>query len=201
MDLGTAKILGLIGVVIELVGALAGATGYGLVLSIIGFILVLIAIHGLAEISGIRAIFNKYLQGCIFVIIGIIVAVIVILYLGLMTVLSTFFLGPHGFAPAALPLTILFAIIIAFIIMYVFLVLGYMKIKESYHLIADTFNHNTFRTVGTIYFIGAILTIIIVGLLLLFIGTIVELIAWATLPTTRRRKEYIETQSYEEPII
>ncbi|WP_425277375.1 hypothetical protein [Staphylothermus marinus] len=50
------------------------------------------------------------------------------------------------------------------------------------------------------YFIGAVLTIILVGLIIIFIGTIIELIAWATLPTQTTRG-FEETTGHEAPII
>lgn len=203
MGLETAKILGLIGVILELVGLLTGASGYGSILSIIGFILLLIAVHELAEVSGVRAIFDKYLTGVIFVIIGFVIAMIIIVSLGLIAMITFHHFPMHGFPPTiwpSLPIGVMLVAIIAFIIMYIFLLLGYIRIRDSYYMIADTFKHNIFHTVGTVYFIGAVLTIILVGLIIIFIGTIIELIAWATLPT-QTTGVFEETTEHEAPII
>ncbi|ADI32561.1 DUF996 domain-containing protein [Staphylothermus hellenicus] len=203
MDLESAKILGLVGVILELVGSLTGVSGYGSILSIVGLVLLLIAVHELAEISGVKAIFDKYLMGVIFVIIGVVIVIIIIIPLGLMGIGVPVYIRGNGFPSTSLPslpIAVIIAVIIAFIIMYIFLLLGYIRIRDSYYMIADTFKHNIFHTVGTIYFIGAILTIILVGFIILLIGNIIELVAWATLPT-QRVGVFEETTKREAPII
>ncbi len=39
-----------------------------------------------------------------------------------------------------------------------------------------------FRTTGTVYLIGAITTIILIGFIILFVGRIIEVIAYFSLP-------------------
>ncbi len=70
---------------------------------------------------------------------------------------------------------------------------------------ADALNHNLFSTTGTLYFIGGLLTIVIIGLFILLLAVIVEVVAWITMPTimpSKRRTTYFYSfePKVEEPV-
>jgi uncharacterized membrane protein len=77
MNLESSKILGGIGAILLLIGALLSGISYLSVLSLIGLILVMVGLYGLADYFGDRKIFTNALYGVITGIIGVIVAVAV----------------------------------------------------------------------------------------------------------------------------
>ena len=85
MSLESNKTLGGIGAILVAIGYIASFTGYGAVLSLVGIILVLVAMKGLADYYNEPTIFNDTLYGFIFGIIGIIalVAIFVSAFAGL----------------------------------------------------------------------------------------------------------------------
>ncbi|OYT38417.1 MAG: hypothetical protein B6U89_05985 [Desulfurococcales archaeon ex4484_58] len=187
MDLSTAKILGIIGAVLNFVGWFTQP-----VVSIVGFILVLLAIYTVSSITKRSEIFTNYLIGVILTIAGIVILVIGLMYLGISMMASpTIIFNMPDLS------SIIFAIIALVIIFVVLFIIGSYFIRKAYHGMGDTLNHGLFRTTGTLYFISAILSIILIGILLLFATIIVELVAWATMPTTLPKP--LEEKGLETP--
>lgn len=54
--------------------------------------------------------------------------------------------------------------------------------KQSYDLIAEETGVGMFHTVALLYIVGAVLTIVLIGALLLLIAAILEVIAFFSLP-------------------
>ncbi len=185
MSLETAKILGILGVVIEIIGGFVG--GYG---SLVGLILILIAVYMVSKEVNRPDIFNNYILAFVTAIVGLIIIFIAILGT-LMAMFGGMGFGPHGAGeihPTSGLLAAIGAIILWLIVAWIILVVSAYFIKKSYTGIAEELNHGTFRLAGKLYFWGAILLIILVGAILLIVGVIVELIAWATMPTQKPSK-------------
>src|SRR5881398_1515805 len=75
-SLGQAKTLGGVGSILVLLSPIPTA---GAVLSIVGFIMILIAVKYIADILGDQKIFNNMIIAVILAIIGIVVGVVVVL--------------------------------------------------------------------------------------------------------------------------
>lgn len=183
--LGEAKIYGGIGAILSLLSFVPYA---GALLGLIGLILIFIAVKHIADETKNNKIFHDYLMNFIFQILAV-VAVIVILMIAF---------GVSGGIDWAMSLqqktftdfnsvwnefgTILTSAIIALVIAWIFLVIGAYYLRKSYNSIAEHTKVNIFKTTGTVYFIGAITLIVLIGVLILFVAKILEIVAYFSLP-------------------
>jgi uncharacterized membrane protein len=185
-DLGNAKIFGGIGALLLLIGTFIPYAGP--IISILGLIFVFIAVKTISEIAKDHSIFSNYLYSFILTIISI-VAIFVIMVIGFgsiggfswitslenvnITDPATFwdyFGGIIGFA------------VLALFVYWVLSIIAAIYLRRSYHSIAKHTKVGLFKTTGTVYFIGAITTIVLIGFLILFIARILEIIAYFSLP-------------------
>jgi len=81
-----------------------------------------------------------------------------------------------------LSLPVVGAILLVFIVLWVTLILAMSCMKKSFEAIATKLNVSMFKTVATLYWIGALLTIVVIGLLVLFIGNILKIVAYFSIP-------------------
>lgn len=153
--LDDAKILGGIGSILQIVPAVG----------IVGYILTLIAVKYVSDEVKDSTIFTDMLYAVITGIIGVAVAAFA-LFFGVVTSVVTAragaFVGGISF---------LVIIWIAFVVSSIF-------IRRAFGKMATRLNVGTFRTAGTLYFVGSLLTIILVGFLLLFIAFILQIVAF-----------------------
>jgi uncharacterized membrane protein len=151
-----AKILGGIGSILMLFIPIAGQ------------ILVLIAAKYISDTTNDKSIFNNVLYAMIFSIIGSIAATMLIY-----TSMFAFLMNPAG---------ALMGVITSLGVAFIFLLLGAIFLRRGFNRIAELVNVSHFRTAATLFLIGAILTIIMVGLLIIFIAEIFMIVAFFSLP-------------------
>ncbi len=196
-ELGNVKIFGGVGALLLLLGTFIPYAGP--VISIVGLIFVFIAVKSISELVKDHDIFTNYLYHFIFSLISI-VAIFVIILIGFgaiggfswitslqdinITDFETFwdyFGGIIGYG------------ILALFVGWILGIIAAIYLRRSYNGIAKHTNVGLFRTTGTVYFIGAILTIIIIGLFIMFIARIIEIIAYFSLPdkipSTEKKEE------------
>jgi uncharacterized membrane protein len=149
-------------------------------LSIVGIIMVLIGMKNLSKAYNDESIWKNTLYAVIFGIIGIIAS-------GL-TLISLFFGGI--FTSAALGvgdttgiIGLITGLILFLIVAFVFYLLEAIYIRRAFDSLATKSGVGLFRTGGLLLLIGAILTIFIVGLFLIFIAWILILVAFFQIPT------------------
>lgn len=183
--LGEAKIYGGIGALLMLLSLVPYA---GALLGLIGLILIFVAVKHIADETKNHNIFHNYLMNFIFHILAI-AAVIIIL-------IAAF--GMSGGISWAMSLsqetftdfnsvwntfgTMITSAIIALVIAWILLVIGAYYLRKSYNSIAEHTKVDLFKTTGTVYFIGAITLILLVGFLILFVAKILEIISYFSLP-------------------
>jgi uncharacterized membrane protein len=134
-------------------------------LSLIGIILVLIAMKGMGDYYNDEDIFKHALYGFIFGFVGVIalVAVILMFAFGFATISPNVPSSPlFGFSGFGL-------FILTFIVLYVFSLIGAFFYKKSLDNLSEKSNEQMFRTAGLILLIGAIIP---------FIGEILKFVAW-----------------------
>ncbi|TMI52971.1 DUF996 domain-containing protein [Candidatus Bathyarchaeota archaeon] len=180
-SLGQAKSLGGVGSILVLIAGFIPSAGF--VVAIIGFILILIAVKYVSDAFTDRTIFNNMIIAVILAILGFVaffVAVLGAIYS---------FVGIGGFssfmpgtAPSAGFIALLTSIIIGWVIAWVFFLVGSIFLKRSYDTVAMKLNVGTFHTTGLLYLIGAALTIIFVGLVIVFIAEILQIVAFFSIP-------------------
>jgi uncharacterized membrane protein len=185
-SLQTAKILGGIGALLMLIGGLVIATSG--VLSLIGFIMVFIAVKMIADETKEKAIFDNYLYSFVAYIIAI-VALIAIFLIVLASVGGIeFFYDLQNMATSE-PLEIwnsiqpvLFGLIAGLLVFWIIAVIASLFIRKSFNLIAEKTGVKWFATTGLLIFIGTITTIIIIGFIILIVAMILEIVAFFSLP-------------------
>ena len=180
-SLGQAKSLGGVGSILVLIGGFIPSAGF--IVAIIGFILILIAVKYVSEVLTDRTIFNNMIIAVIMAIVGSVaffVAVVGAIYS---------FVGLGGFSsfmPSTVPsadfIALLTSIIIGAVIAWVFFLVGSIFLKRSYDTVAMKLNVGMFHTTGLLYLIGAALTIIFVGLVIVFIAEILQIVAFFSIP-------------------
>jgi len=182
MSLESSKTLGGIGAILIAIGSLGAFSGVVGILSLIGIILVLIAMKGLSEVYGERGIFDNALYGFVFGIIGIIVllAMAVMMFLGMGWVSMEMGEGMPAFTNIW---GFIGAFIVIWIVFVVFIIIEAIFYKKSFNLLAQKSGEKMFDTAGLLLLIGAILTIIFIGAILMLIAWILAAVAFFSIKT------------------
>jgi uncharacterized membrane protein len=183
--LSEAKIYGGIGAILSLLALVPYA---GPILGLIGLVLIIIAVRHIADETKNNKIFHDYLMNFIFQIIAVVAVIVIILVA----------FGLSGGITWAMNLsqqtftdfnsvwntfgTMISSVIIALVLAWIFLVIGAFYLRKSYNSIAEHTKVNIFKTTGTVYFIGAITLIILIGALILFVAKILEIVSFFSLP-------------------
>ena len=129
-------------------------------LNLIGIILVLIAMKGLADYYNENDIFQNALYGFFFGIIGVIALIVVIVM---------FVIGVAVTAPVTAPLAGIVLLVISLVVMYIFSLLGALFYRKSLNILSEKSTEKMFETAGLLLLIGAAIPII---------GEILKFIAW-----------------------
>jgi uncharacterized membrane protein len=183
MDIETSKNLSGVGAILLIIGMLGFfASGYTGILSLIGIILLLIGMKGLANYYNDDGIFNNTLYGFITTIVGG-VAVAVGVIAAFLLSLSTLFedigdwseIGPHltqYFDDPNFILELIGLIIVALVIVFIFAVIAAIFYRKSFDILAKKSGVSIFGTAGLLLLIGAILTIVLVGFVIIWVAFI-----------------------------
>ncbi len=185
MDLQTSKNLGGVGALLLFIGPLISYAHFlaGLI-PLIGFILVLIALKSFADHYNDAGIFNNALYGFITGIVGVVAGLGAFIATAL-TIIAD--LGITDWTNAAewtaaitveAALKLLGAAILALIVIFVFAILTAWFYRKSLGLLASKSGVGLFGTAGLLLLIGAVLTIVVIGLLLIWISFLIIAIAF-----------------------
>ena len=182
--LADAKNLGGIGSILILLVVIPYA---GPILSIVGFILTLIAVKYISDSVGDRSIFNNMIIAVILAIVGIVVGAVVVFasifrYIGLGFLSGTFMSPNFTATPPADVIGFIVSILIGLILIWIFYLISAIFLRKSYNAIGAKVNVKMFATTGLIYLIGAALAIVLVGFILIFVAYILQIVAFFTIP-------------------
>lgn len=185
-SLNEAKIFGGIGAILMLVG---GFIPYGgPAVSIIGLILVFIAVKYISDVTKDNEIFHNYLIHFIVSILAVVaVFVIIVVTIGAVGGLSLFATLQSAEITNFASFWEYFAgliggCIIALIVGWILLIIGAIYLRRSYTSIAKHTKVHLFKTTGFVYFIGAITAIVLIGFLILLVARLLEIVSFFTLP-------------------
>jgi uncharacterized membrane protein len=137
--------------------------------SIVGYILILIAINDLSKSLQDRSIFKNTLIAVALEIVGWIVGLAVVL-------------GGALTSPLTGGMSALVGLFGGLAIIWIFFIAAAFFLKRSYDTIALKLGINSFRTTGLLYLIGAGLVIVFVGFIIIFIGEIFQAISFFAIP-------------------
>lgn len=193
MTIQTNKTLGGIGALLLVISPFSFVAGvFGSVLGLVGLILVLIAMKGLADHYNEGGIFNNSLYGVILSIIGAVVFVIAII----MTAVSFFQdlgieLSSDWSDPAVFSginwtegmildtlMTHIGVLLISLVILWIFAIVAAILYRKSLTALANKTGIGLFGTAGLLLLIGAVLTVIAIGFLLIWIALILLTVAF-----------------------
>jgi uncharacterized membrane protein len=195
MNLESAKNIGGVGAILLVIAGVAifGTPFMGL-LGLVGIILVLIALKGMADDYREAGIFNNAVYSIVTVIVGGVafIGVLVASVLEFLSSLPDWAKTPlqagdwQGFANAVQQhswdlgslWTLVGSLIIALVVLFVFLVVAMLFFRRSLGLLSAKTNVGLFGTAGLIMLIGAVLTIILIGFILIWIGWIMLAVAF-----------------------
>ncbi len=149
----------------------------GWLLAIAGWVLLLVAMHHYGKALSDGEIFKKFLIGFLLSIFGIVIAI----FFGVAGALTTAIMG--GGSEGAVGAGIGIGLILIALISYALTVVAFYMYKQSFSRIASKLGHGLIGTAGTVLFVGAILTVILVGFLVLYVGWILATIGFFTAPT------------------
>lgn len=173
------------------IGALPFLGAYTSIIALIGLILVLIALNGLANYYNERGIFNYALYGILTGIVGgvIAVAIVFVAAFGFLTAIGidlanitdpTAFsqIDWTGLVTLGSLWSFLAALVLAVVVLFVFMVVSAFLVRRSLGLASAKTGVGMFGTAGLLLLIGAVLTIIVIGLLLIWIAAILLIVAF-----------------------
>jgi len=197
MTLESSKILGGLGAILLLVGLIPFAEPYVGAVALVGFILVLVGLHGLADYYKENGIFNNALYGFITAIVGVVAAVIAVVYVVLDTsilknLLEKIYPGwtygdwskLSGLTAHTSNITIsdvtpvLGALFAVLAILWIFLIISAFFNRRSLKMLSTKASVGLFSTAGLLLIIGAILAIVLIGLVLMWIAALLMAIAF-----------------------
>src|SRR5712691_3655630 len=139
-------------------------------LSLVGWILILLATKEISDSVQDKTIFDDALLAGITAVIG----AVVFAFVFALVVFTGSSAGP--FAPGPFAFSGLFlGILGAF---WVFTIISAIFLKRSYEKISQRLNISAFATTGLLYLVGAALTIVLVGFLIFFIALIFQVVAY-----------------------
>ena len=163
------------------VGAILLAIPFG---NLIGIILLLIAMNGIANDYNEPDIFKNALYGFIFGIVGIVSLAAVILAFIFGAAVITPYPSPPYTSPSTVPLAGFVLIVVAFIVMYVFFLISAIFYNKSLGILATKSGEGIFNTGGMLLLIGAIIPVI--GVLLQFVAWILVAVGFFNIrPSTQ----------------
>lgn len=162
-DLNSSKDLAGIGAILCFIPAV----------SIVGIILVLIAMKGLAEHYKDDGIYRNALTGVIFGIIALVALAVGFVAVLVGGIFSSLTLGAGGFIFGLLSWFLLLFIV------FIFFVLMAMYLRKAFALLGQRSGERMFETAGTWLFYGAILIILFgIGLIIMVVAWIIAIIAF-----------------------
>lgn len=179
------------------------------VVSIVGIVLLFVAVKYIADETKDHDIFKNYLYSFILNIIAVIafssVLILSIFSLGLnfsnfnpqQFTDITYFQGfiSESYSP---PIGSLIGCGLAILVGYILIILGALFLRKSFDGIANRTKVDLFKTTGIVYLIGAITTIFIIGFFILLIAIILEIASFFSLPDslskTKDEKKTIDSQ-------
>ena len=164
--LGDAKTLGGVGSILLLIPAV----------NIVGYILILIACKYISDELGDKSIFDNMLYAVIAGIVGVVASAFII-FTGAV-------FGVFSFTTSSV-----IGVIGALAVAWIALIVSSIFIRRAYGTMATKLNVGTFKTAGLLYFVGAILIIVLVGFLLLLVAAILQIVAFFSINEMTQRTQ------------
>jgi uncharacterized membrane protein len=194
MAFESSKNLSAVGALLTVIGSIGAIVPYSGILTLLGIVLLLIGLKGLANFYNEQGIFNNALYSIITGIVGFVVAI------GAVVISAVSALADLGidianmeewdtlgtelgavftdFADFGAIWNLISALLVGLIIIFVTLVISMYFLRKSMNQLSTKSGIGLFSTAGLLMLIGAVLSIVLVGFLLIFIGDILAVVAF-----------------------
>jgi len=178
-SLAQAKTLGGVGSILILLTIIPYA---GIIFGIVGFVLVLVAVKDISDALGDKSIINNMIIAVILAIVG--------MAAGFAIALASLFPFFREFRPGYDSSMFVYpriygflaSLIFALIIVWIFYIISAFFLRKSYNTIASRLNINMFEKSALLFLIGAALTIILVGFIVIFVAEVLQTVAFFSIP-------------------
>jgi len=137
--------------------------------SIVGYILVIIAVKDISDDLHDGTIFRNLVIAAITGIVGALAGGFILVF-GAVTAAATFTVS--GFL----------GLITGLLVVWIALIISAVFLKRSYDTMGQKLGVNMFKTAATLYLVGAALTIVFVGFIVLFIAQVLQAVAYFSIP-------------------
>jgi uncharacterized membrane protein len=173
----------------------------GWVLGIVGIVLLAKAMKELSYYYQDESIYSNAWTGLKYMIVAIIAVAVAIVSMVVGAASATqWFTEGASFVFTAGFVTGLVAFLAGLVVAFVFYVLAANNLKNSLNTLAQKSGEQSFATAATLLWIGAILTIIGVGLLLIFVACILLTIGFFSMkPKQYQQYQYSPPNGYTQP--
>lgn len=190
MTLETDKSLGGVGAILLVIGTIPFAGAYTGILALVGLILVLIAMKGLSNYYKDSSIFNNALYGIIIAIVGGILFIVAVVTsaIGLLDKIG---IHPSNWTDWSMLqkfdwssvkvdtiMPYVAAILLSLVMLFVFAIVTAIFLRRSLTSLSSRSGVGMFGTAGLMILIGAVLTIVLVGFILLWVAMILLAVAF-----------------------
>ena len=191
MTLESDKTLGGVGALLVVIGFLGFfASGYVAILALIGIIITLIALKGMADHYNEAGIFNNALYGFITLIIGVVafIATVIVMILMAISNIDVDWTNPTAIQQYFMDMNNLWGIIgtliAALVVLFIFVIISAIFFRKSLTSLSTKSGEKIFETAGLLWLIGAILTIVLIGFILIGIAWILIAIGFFSIKPT-----------------
>ena len=191
MTLESSKTLGGVGAILVVIGFLGFfAYGYTALLSLIGIIITLIALKGIADHYNEAGIFNNALYGFITLIIGVVafIATVIVMILMAISNIDIDWTNPTAIQQYFMDMNNLWSIIgtliAALVVLFIFVIISAIFFRKSLTSLSTKSGEKIFETAGLLWLIGAILTIVLIGFILIGIAWILIAVGFFSIKPT-----------------
>ena len=171
----------------------------GWVLGIIGVILFLKGVKELANYYQDNEIYRNSLTGVKFYIVALVAAAVAIAAIVIGVGSATGYKFSSGFTPTVGFGVGLAAFFVGLIVAFIFYVLAASHLRRTFNTLAQKSGEKSFATAASLLWWGSILTIIVVGLLLIFIAWIFAVISFFSMRSQSQQQYAPQPPSYAAP--
>jgi uncharacterized membrane protein len=171
----------------------------GWVLGIIGVVLLLRGMKELSNYYQDEEIYKNTLTGVKFYIIAIVAVGVAMAALMVGIGSATGFTFTTGFEPTVTFGVGLITFFAGLIVAFIFYVLATMHLRRTFHTLAQKSGEGSFKTAGNLLWWGAILTIVLVGLILILIAWIYATIGFFTMKSPQQQPYNPQQNAYTPP--
>ncbi len=190
----SSKTMAIIGSILLIIGGLGTFTGYLGILSLVGIILLMMAIKGFSQYYQDPPMYDNALRGIIYYIIA---AITLAIAFGVFTLSIASFMS---FVLVGLGIVGIVVFVVLLVVAFVFYIMAAKRLRMTLNDLSQKTGEHSFQTAGTLLYWGAILIIVFgIGAILIFIAWIFAAIGFFSMKTPGQPVYQQQPYGYTSP--